>query len=287
MTAWIPLVIIGAPRSGTNMLRDALCALPGLATWPCDEINAIWKHGHLPSGVHDDFTAAMATPKLCRFVAAHFERLARRTGASVVVEKTCANSVRAGYVRAVLPDARFVFIHRHGADAVASAIKRWSSPIDLDYTLRKVRFVPWSDVPMYGWRFLRIRVGQMLDTQRRMRVWGPMTEKVAAAARQGDVAAAAAWQWRECVERSMDELPAGCARVRYEDFVRDPMVGVRELVRMLGLEGVPDRAVETAVDDVRADLGGQGLNRLETLGVRERVAPIINPALSRLGYDTI
>ena len=34
-----PVVIIGAPRSGTNMLRDVLVGVGGYATWPCDEIN--------------------------------------------------------------------------------------------------------------------------------------------------------------------------------------------------------------------------------------------------------
>lgn len=36
-----PVVIIGAGRSGTNALRDALTALPEFETWPCDEINPI------------------------------------------------------------------------------------------------------------------------------------------------------------------------------------------------------------------------------------------------------
>ena len=45
------IIIIGAPRSGTNMLRDVLTALPGFETWPCDEINLAWRHGNraLPS----------------------------------------------------------------------------------------------------------------------------------------------------------------------------------------------------------------------------------------------
>jgi hypothetical protein len=34
-----------APCSGANMLRDVLTLLPGVATWPCDEINYTWRHG--------------------------------------------------------------------------------------------------------------------------------------------------------------------------------------------------------------------------------------------------
>ena len=43
---WSPLVIVGAPRTGTNLLRDLLTQLPGYGTWPCDEINYIWRHGN-------------------------------------------------------------------------------------------------------------------------------------------------------------------------------------------------------------------------------------------------
>ena len=55
------LVIIGAPRSGTNMLRDVLTSFDGIGTWPCDEINYIWRHGNVryPS---DEIPADRATP---------------------------------------------------------------------------------------------------------------------------------------------------------------------------------------------------------------------------------
>ena len=40
------VIIIGAPRSGTNILRDVLTSFDGICTWPCDEINYIWRHGN-------------------------------------------------------------------------------------------------------------------------------------------------------------------------------------------------------------------------------------------------
>ena len=40
------VIILGAPRSGTNMLRDILCQHPFLNTWNCDEINPIWKYNN-------------------------------------------------------------------------------------------------------------------------------------------------------------------------------------------------------------------------------------------------
>ena len=32
------VIIIGAPRSGTNILRDTLTSLSNVGTWGCDEI---------------------------------------------------------------------------------------------------------------------------------------------------------------------------------------------------------------------------------------------------------
>ena len=71
------LIIIGAPRSGTNMLRDVLVRFPGVATWPCDEINYIWRHGNLryPS---DEFPAERADARVQRYIRAQFDWVEKR-----------------------------------------------------------------------------------------------------------------------------------------------------------------------------------------------------------------
>ena len=88
------IVIVGAPRSGTNMLRDVLASLPTLTTWPCDEINLVWKHGNRqePS---DELTPEDARPEVRDYVRGRFDRLRRRHHAEAVVEKTCATSLPA------------------------------------------------------------------------------------------------------------------------------------------------------------------------------------------------
>lgn len=280
------LIIIGAPRSGTNMLRDALCALPGFATFPCDEINPVWKHGHLLSFLHDDLKPQHASEQLAAFVRRRFDWLARRSGAHVVVEKTCANSVRVAYMRALLPEAEFLFIHRNGADAVASGIKRWSSSVNLAYTLRKVRFVPPIDLPVYGWRFFRNRLKQRVDAQRRLPTWGPMTDAVANAAAKGDIARAAACQWRDCVDMSLDELPEQRIQVSYEDFVHEPVARLVSVLTALDIS-VKESAIALAAAPVRSDKMGQGLADLNKAGQRKLVAEVINDTLERLGYESI
>jgi|GEM_PF-5377703 len=150
-----PLIIIGAPRSGTNALRDALTSLPDLATWPCDEINPIWRHGNLNSP-HDALTPAQATPQVRRFIRRAFERLWQDQGKpAVVVEKTCANCLRVPFIDAILPEARFIHITRNGLDVAASAAKRWQGQLEvpgLPYYRAKIRYAPKLDLPAYGAR---------------------------------------------------------------------------------------------------------------------------------------
>ena len=41
------IFIIAPPRSGTNLLRDLLSSHPKISTWPCDEINLVWKYSNI------------------------------------------------------------------------------------------------------------------------------------------------------------------------------------------------------------------------------------------------
>ena len=120
------VIIIGAPRSGTNILRDCLISIDGIASWPCDEINYIWRHGNInfPS---DALPAERATQKVKEYIRKQFGKIQKQTGGNVIIEKTCANSLRVPFVRAVFPDAKFIFISRNGLDAIGSAKIRWSA----------------------------------------------------------------------------------------------------------------------------------------------------------------
>ena len=44
-----PIIIIGAPRSGTNILRDTISSFNEVGTWDCDEIPYIWLYGSVLS----------------------------------------------------------------------------------------------------------------------------------------------------------------------------------------------------------------------------------------------
>lgn len=272
-----PLMIVGAARSGTNMLRDLLTAVPGFATWPCDEINPIWRHGNRDHP-DDELPAELAREPVRTYIRGRFDQLARRTGARIVVEKTCANTLRVPFVDRVLPDARYVVIERDGCDAVASALQRWCAGVDLRYTLRKARYVPVVDVPAWAWRFLELRVRRVLATDDVPTSWGPRFHGMEAVLRREPLVRVAAMQWARCVSRAREalgSLPSDRVYpVAYEHLATDPHAEVRQLLTWCGVQ-TDMELVDQLATAVRSDRIGRGRDRLGQSAVRE-IADIVD-----------
>lgn len=279
----LDLIIIGAPRSGTNMLRDTLCRLPGISTWPCDEINYIWRHGNArwPS---DEMPPERADERVRRYIQRAFARRHRVDACDVVVEKTCANSLRVPFVDRILPEARYIFIHRDPLDAVASAMRRWKAHLELGYTLRKARFVPFSDFPLYALRFVRNRLNRLVSDQHRLASWGPRIREMDAILQTHTLAEVCALQWRECVKRSSEafaDMPTDKVHiVRYEDFVTSPLPRLSALCGFLGRPADGEH-LDAAVARVTALSVGKGrreLSQQDRLGIE----PILEPGREAL-----
>jgi hypothetical protein len=280
-----PIIVVGAPRSGTNMLRDLLTAVPGFGTWPCDEINPIWRHGNTehPS---DELAPEHARPEVVRFIRGRFRRLARRRGLEVVVEKTCATSLRVPFVDRVLPEARYVFITRDGYDAAASAQKRWHAKAEIGYLLAKARFVPPGDLPRYARRFLANRWHKLTGGEGRLASWGPTLEGMQDLLADHPIDEVCALQWRACVERSLDAFEdideARVLRLRYEQVVADPAAALEALCEFAGV-AIPDLSGHPAYAGITAASVGKGRAALGEDAMR-RLAPLVEPTMERLDH---
>ena len=279
------VIIVGAPRSGTNMLRNVLARLPGIGTWPCDEINPMWKHGNRRSCT-TSLTHGHARPEVVADLQQRFQRFGRRARMPVLVEKTCATSLRVGFAAAVFPDAKFIFIHRHGLDAAASTAKRWNAAFNLPYTVRKARYVPVSDVPAYASTFVRDRYLKWRTGASERDVttwWGPRPHDYHHLQRTHGLPDLAAIQWQRCVQasrRDLGELGDSVHRVAYEDFVTQPRT---ELSRILGFIERPDAMTTNAVDDVRTRSAGKARDSLGE-STRVRLAARMADDLEALGH---
>lgn len=281
-----PVVIIGAPRSGTNILRDLLTSASRTATWPCDEINYIWRHGNVRFPC-DEFHPDMATPGITGYVRSWFSWVAARYDAQVVVEKTCANSLRAGFVDRIVPEAAYVLIRRNGVDAAASAARRWKAPLDLAYSMRKARFVPKTDILYYFAGYVRNRMHKIRSKEKRLAYWGPRFKDMDALVKTHPIEEICALQWKRCVDLSDEWLERkesrNCHEVRYEDLVEAPVREMRRLGEHLGLDW-DESVLEQAAETVSTGSVGKGARTLDERS-RNRILELAGDTMKRHGYS--
>ena len=279
------LVIVGAPRSGTNMLRDILTSLDHIETWPCDEINYIWRHGNVWNA-SDELLIQDLTPRIAKFIRARFKDIREKYNAKIVVEKTCANSLRVPFVDSVLPDAKYIFIYRDGFDVTGSAKERWTASLDIPYLLAKARFVPLVDLPIYALRYLWARLYRFLSTEKRVSFWGPSWLGVHDKLRSHSLSEVCALQWKECVDKAeiaFGDMPdSKVLRVRYEEFVIEP---INELARILEFIGVTatEAKIERAVANVSCMSIGKGRAALSEQEI-EKIKHLVGETLRRYEY---
>ena len=285
---FVPVIIIGAGRSGTNALRDALVRLPSFATWPCDEIDAIWTYGN--EGHQDDhFDAGLARPRICQYIRKAFFRRWNASGRpAFLVEKTCANSLRVNFINTVMPEARFVFIIRNGSHVVSSAHKRWRGELEmpgLPYLISKARFVPLASLARRTVNFLARRLPRWTRHEGgRLAWWGPRIRgyQTLYAVPLDEVCAR---QWVECVQTATEQLlslpPDKFFQLRYEDLTRDPTAALIDIARFLNAAVSLD-AISSAAQLVECTGSASALIRVP---LAPAVQAILEPVQQHLGYS--
>jgi hypothetical protein len=280
---YTPVIIIAAGRSGTNMLRDILLKVPGFATWPCDEINYIWRYGNRAM-VTDEFEVEHARPEVCRYIRREFDKIAVSTKAQWVIEKTCANSLRVGFVDRVIPEAKFIFLVRDGRDVMASAYERWRGSVKLRYLLAKSKYVPRGDLPYYAWRYFRSRVYRLFSAENQVRSWGPRFSGIDDLTRECSLSEVCAEQWERCVLASEEALgqiaPDRVFQLSYEGFVKEPASQFNAICSFLGASVEPD-VCETLSTGISKKSVGTWQDRLPEA---DKACYRVEKTLRRLGY---
>lgn len=276
-----PVILIGAARSGTKILRDILAAGTGTATVPYD-VNYIWRYG-VRDVPHDLLDPSKLTERQAAFIRKALPGQAKAAPGDILIEKTVANTLRVPYVEAVLPGARYVHLIRDGRDVTESAMTQWQAPPDWRALWVKLRGMPLANAGYAAW-FAGNFVSGRLKGRGGGRVWGPRYPGI-----DEDVAAlplhlVCARQWRACVEQARADLGAIPAErvfeIRYEDFI----AGEAALAGLVSALRLPDPDAIVAAH--RARVRPQAANRWPTLPeqVRAEVEAELAETLASLEY---
>lgn len=282
-----PILVIGAARSGTKLLRRIVALHEGVVEIPYD-INYVWKFGHMERS-DDVLTAADATPESRAFITAFFARHARRGGsttATTVVEKTVSNTLRVPYARAVFPGARFIHLLRDGRDVVASSRQQWQAPPRWNDLRQKLRTFPWWQARRYAFIYAGNYIKRHFSRESAVPSWGPIYPGMQNDVTSRSLVEVCALQWRASVataRRDLAALPAGeVIEVRFEELVKDPVGQSRRLAESLGLTALPAREAFLG-ESVQADTVGKWRRNLDASDLA-RVTPVIAALQEELGY---
>jgi len=274
-----PVIILGAPRSGTTLLASILSAHSQVTV--VGEPRLVWRYGN--DGRSDQLRPEHATPGVVDHI--HRTFAAALADGKRLVEKTPANALRPGFVDAVFPDARYLHITRDGWGAVPSMRAFWerrAGGIDSKQVAklgRRLREARPSQVPFY--------LGELLGRMRKGRhtaLYGPRLAGLQAMADELGHLETSALQWRACVDQAASfgrSLPSGrYLEVKLESLDRWAMASI---VEFCGL--APDAAVAARFDQLYRVADARRQAPL-TAGERALVAPWVTAANQWLGYDS-
>ena len=233
-----PIIIVGAPRSGTTLLAGLIAAHRQVAFF--EEPRLIWKYGH--DRKSDMLRPADATPRVVRHIRGAFAARVRAAGKMRMAEKTPSNALRLGFIDRIFPDARFVHIIRHGLDSVLSIRSYWAgyasgmggkSPVRLRQRLAELNLLR---LAYYGPEVLRRLFPRLAGTVLGPNVWGPRIPGIRGLLKDLDLLDVAALQWRMCVEAACHEgrqLAAGrYMECRLEQMSADMLGSILEFCQL-------------------------------------------------------
>ena len=279
-----PVIVLGAARSGTKMIRDAIASHPNMVAIPHD-VNFIWKYGNYHIR-HDELTPADVTTNAAAFIHRFFERFRKGRPDMRVVEKTVGNTVRVGFVRKVFPSCQFVHVIRDGRDVAVSMMRQWQAPLDMGNVLDKLKYFPAKALSTYAIEYALSYLVPKLRREGHVAAWGVTLQNLGELVRRYSLLEVCGLQWRRCVELAVKELtsipPADRIEVRYEEFVQNPLAEMERIIRFLGLE-MPDEVVRHVAEQIKHTHIGKWKRNIPPDDLK-LLMPHISATMQRLGY---
>lgn len=240
-----PIVILGAPRSGTTLLSNILGKHTDVAH--LIEPRMTWRFGN--DRKSDLLKPEHATPQVIAHIRRKFAHFVREQGKTRLVEKTPSNSIRPAFVQKVFPDAIFIHIIRNGYDACLANEDFWDkhasglSNVAKGRLSMRLKELGPLRLPFYAREFASRIAPKPIKPIFGPSLWGPRLPGMSDMARELDPIAVSCLQWRTCVEISC-HFGRSLPRENYFEFKLEDVSRslIEQILERCQLE--PDPAVQ-------------------------------------------
>lgn len=270
-----PVFILGTGRSGTTLL-GVLLSLHHQVGY-LNEPKAIWHAIYPQEDLMGSYTeqsayyrlsAEMATPQAIRAAQKIYASYLLLLGKQRVVDKYPELVFRVPFVKALFPDARFLFIVRDGVDTAVS-IKEWSAREGIR---RGGQTEDWWGRSERKWHLL------VNEVVRQHPLLAPFADDLL---QTEDHALRGAVEWLVSMEeglRQMESYPQDIKLIHYETLAAQPVPVLADILQFLALP--PDEAVLCYAREVVKPVA-----RKESFALPPWLQTPFAQMMHRLGYD--
>ena len=278
-----PIILLGNFRSGTTLLQKLISTHPDVV--PLYEPVGLWLYAD-PRRSHDEFGEEDATDKVKRYVRNEFLQFQRQNGNRIIVEKTPHNILRIPYVRAIFPEAHFLYIVRNPLSFVSSVELKWQQPATRKRIIKRLKFTPITQIHHYLKRFISQQWNKRILRRKYLSIWGPRYKGIQEDLKKEDLMTVMARQWSRSSSKAERDLAlfedGQVLRLRYEDFVQDPISHMERICAHCGLQMTDDLA-KTVREMVKTDRTLKW-QRFEP-HVLAQIIPELYEEMERHGYE--
>jgi hypothetical protein len=278
-----PIILFGNFRSGTTLLHKLISTHPEVV--PLYEPVSLWLYAD-PGRSHDEFDENDATDKVKRYIRNEFLKYQQQHEGRIIVEKTPHNILRIPYVRAIFPEAHFLYIVRNPLSFVSSVELKWRQPATRKRIVKRLKFTPSAQLHHYLKRLLNQLWNNRILRRKYLSLWGPRYNGIQEDLKTEDLMVVIARQWARSsakAERDLALFEEGrVLRLRYEDFVEDPVSDMERICAHCGLQMTDDMA-KTVKETVKTDRKLKW-QRFEP-HVLARIIPELADEMKRNGYE--
>ena len=278
-----PIIIFGNNRSGSTIVQKIMALHPDIVQWY--EPRSLWLYAD-PGRRHDEFDAKDATDKVKRYIRNQFLKYQKQYGDRVVLEKTPATILKIPYVRAIFPEATYLFIVRNPFSFISSVELKWQRPLSGKGIRRRLKSTPVTQLHYYAGQLISQQFYKRVLRRKYLSIWGPRYKGIYQDLKKHDLLTVIARQWSVCSRKAEKDLALfgndRVLRLKYEEFVENPISDVERICSHCGLVMTTQMA-KAAKEQVKSDRQDKW-RRFDPIDLA-RILPEIEDEMQRHGYE--